>query len=60
MYNVRDMDWMFKSMSMCKRDNNGIVKSDFATSRLAFRALIPIVSAKEIPISCYQLFFQMD
>ena len=51
---------MFKSMSMCKKDNNGIVKSDFTTSCLAFTSLIPIVSAKEIPISCYQLFVQMD
>ena len=42
--NVRDMSWMLKSMSMHKRDSKGTIKSDFVTSCLTFRGLIPTTS----------------
>ena len=37
------MDWMFKSMSIHHRENKGTVKSNFVTSCLTFKGLIPIV-----------------
>ena len=42
MYNVRDMDWILKSMSIRQNDNKGVVKSNFVTSCLAFRGSILI------------------
>ena len=41
MYNVREMGWMLKSMSIYQRDSKGIVKSNFVTSCLAFWGSIP-------------------
>ena len=41
MYNVRDMGWMLKFMSMHKMDSKRIVKSNFFTSCLAFSGSIP-------------------
>ena len=43
MYNVRDIDWMLKSMSIHQRDNKGIVKFNFLTSCLTFMGSIPTV-----------------
>ena len=40
MYNVRDIDWMLKSMSIHQRDNKGIVKFKFLTSCLTFMGSI--------------------
>ena len=46
MYNVRDMDIMFKSMSIHKMDSKGLVKFDFITSYLAFKDSIPIFTTQ--------------
>ena len=40
--NVRDMAWMFNSMSIYQKDSKGEIKSNFVTSYLAFRDSIPI------------------
>ena len=44
MYNVKDMDWMLKSMSIHQNNNKRIVESNFVTSCLAFRGSIPTIS----------------
>ena len=41
MYNVRDMSWMLKPMSIYQRDNKEIVEYNFITSCLAFWGSIP-------------------
>ena len=42
MYNVRDMGWMLKSMSILWKDGKIIIKSNFVSSCLAFRGSISI------------------
>ena len=42
MYNIRDIGFIFKSMSMHKRDRKGIVKPYFIISCLTFRDSILI------------------
>ena len=41
MYNVKDMSWILKSISMHKNDSKGIVKFDFVTLCLTFMGSIP-------------------
>ena len=41
MYNVRDMGWMFKSMSIHQKDSKWTVKSNFVALCLTFRGSIP-------------------
>ena len=40
MYNIRDVSWMLKSMSIHQRDSNGTTKSNFITSYLTFKVSI--------------------
>ena len=56
-YNVRDMSWMLKSMSIHKRDSKGIAKSNFVTSCFAFRCSITISQISE---SSMELSFKKE
>ena len=44
MYNVKDMSWMLKSMSIHQNDSKGTVKPNFGTSCLAFRGSISTIA----------------
>ena len=43
MYNVNDMSWMLKSMSIHQKDSKGTIKPNFGTSCLAFRGSISTI-----------------
>ena len=60
MYNVRDMGWIPKRMSIHQMDSKGTIKSNFVTSYLVFRDSISIELTLELDLansliwqSCY-------
>ena len=58
MYNVRDMGWMIKSMSIHQMDSKEIIKFNFITSCLAFMGSIPTFMLVLLYIDGYALSFK--